>query len=337
MTADDILNAGEGYIIQSSRYVDNNWQEGSGFRMNAINDAKKNNIFNSTDATISLNEYESEFAHNRSWNLVGNPYPCYYDTRFMDFNAPITVWNMNNNTYTAYSPSDDSYILCPGEAFFVQRPVDNDIINFAKEGRQTNRSVRALESPARAKAFSQNMCNRIIVNITISDGDNTDRTRIVLNDNATMDYEMDKDATKFMSSDITVPQIFTSTSGINYAINERPVSDGLVPLNLHIGKAGLQSISLPEAVNGYTVMLEDKAEGKIITLTAGEEYTFSSNSGDCYGRFVLHFASETTGIDNINSDLQMNSAIYSIQGVKVSTPSQKGVYIQNHKKVLINK
>lgn len=337
MTADDILNAGEGYIIQSSRYVDNNWQEGSGFRMNAINDAKKNNIFNSTDATISLNEYESEFAHNRSWNLVGNPYPCYYDTRFMDFNAPITVWNMNNNTYTAYSPSDDSYILCPGEAFFVQRPVDNGIINFAKEGRQTNRSVRALESPARAKAFSQNMCNRVIANITISDGDNTDRTRVVLNDNATMDYEMDKDATKFMSSDITVPQIFTSTSGINYAINERPVSDGLVPLNLHIGKGGLQSISLPEAVNGYTVMLEDKAEGKIITLTAGEEYTFSSNSGDCYGRFVLHFASETTGIDNINSDLQKNSAIYSIQGVKVSTPSQKGIYIQNHKKVLINK
>ena len=181
------------------------------------------------------------------------------------------------------------------------------------------------------------MCNRVIANITISDGDNTDRTRVVLNDNATMDYEMDKDATKFMSSDITVPQIFTSTSGINYAINERPVSDGLVPLNLHIGKGGLQSISLPEAVNGYTVMLEDKAEGKIITLTAGEEYTFSSNSGDCYGRFVLHFASETTGIDNINSDLQKNSAIYSIQGVKVSTPSQKGIYIQNHKKVLINK
>lgn len=337
LTGDDVLNAGEGYIIQGSRYVGNNWQDYSGFRMNAVNDAKKNNIFNSADATVSLNEYESEFAHNRSWNLIGNPYPCYYDTRFMDFNAPITVWNIRDNTYTAYSPSDDSYVLCPGEAFFVQRPVDNGIINFAKEGRQTNRSARAMEAPARAKASSQNTNNRVIVNVTISDGENTDRTRIVLNDNAAMDYEMDKDATKFMSSDISVPQIFTSNNGINYAINERPISDGLASLNLHIGKDGLYSISLPETVNGCIVRLEDKKEGKIVTLSADADYTFSAKSGDCTGRFLLHFSDETTGIDDINSSVEENSTFYSIQGVKVTSPSQKGVYIQNGKKVMINK
>lgn len=337
LTSDDVLNAGEGYIIQGSRYIGNNWQEHSGFRMHAINDSKKNNIFNSADATVTMNEYESEFAHNRSWNLIGNPYPCYYDTRFMDFNAPITVWNMRDNTYTAYSPSDDSYILCPGEAFFVQRPIDNGTINFAKEGRQTNRSVRTINAPARAKAFAQYSTNRIIANVTISDGENTDRTRVVLNDNATMDYEMDKDATKFMSSDPSVPQIFTSKNGINYAINERPISDGVVSLNLHIGKDGFYSISLPETVDGYNVILEDKIEGKMITLTADTEYTFSAKSGDCTGRFLLHFSDETTGIDEINSTIKDNSSFYSIQGIKVTTSSQKGVYIQNGKKIMINK
>lgn len=337
MSNDDVLNAGEGYIIQGSRYINNNWQDYSGFRMKAINDAKKNLIFNANDVTVTLKEYESEFAHNRSWNLIGNPYPCYYDTRFMDFNAPITVWDMRNNTYTAYSPSDDSYILCPGEAFFVQRPVDNGIISFAKEGRQTNRNVRAIEAPTRAKAFSQNTTNRIITNVTISDGENTDRTRVVLNDNATMDYEMDKDATKFMSSDPSVPQIFTSKNGINYAINERPVSDGVVSLNLHIGKDGLYCLSIPENVDGCIVRLEDKIEGKIITLTTDTEYTFSAKLGDCTGRFVLHFTDETTGIDEINSSIKENSAFYSIQGIKVTTPSQKGVYIQNGKKIMINK
>lgn len=339
MNSDDVLSAGEGYIIQGSRYVDNTRQDYSGFRMKAINDAKKNLIFNSTNATISLNEYESEFAHNRSWNLVGNPYPCYYDTRFMDFNAPITVWNMRNNTYTAYSPSDDSYILCPGEAFFVQRPIDidNGMINFAKEGRQTNRSVRTIETPARAKAYSKNVTKRIITNITISDGENTDRTRVVLNDDASMDYEMDKDATKFMSSDISVPQIFTSMNGINYAINERPISDGVVALNLRIGKDGIYSISLPEDIDGYIVKLEDKIEGKSIVLTAGDAYNFSTESGECNGRFILHFSDVATGINDVKSNILENNVIYSIQGAKVNTPTQKGIYIQNGKKIIYNK
>lgn len=337
MNSEDVIKAGEGYIIQGSRYIDNNWQECSAFRIKAINDAKKNNIFNTADAMVYLNEYESEFAHNRSWNLIGNPYPCYYDTRFMDFKAPITVWNMRDNTYTAYSPSDDSYILCPGEAFFVQRPVDNGVINFAKEGRQTNRSVRAIEAPVMARTFSQNTTNRIIANITISDGMNTDRTRVVLNDNATMEYEMDKDATKFMSSVVSVPQIFTSMNGINYAINERPVADGVVALNLRIGKDGLYRISLSKLSNGSGVRLEDKAEGKIVTLSVNTEYTFFAKSGDCTGRFLLHFSDETTGIGEINSDIKKNNTFYSIQGIKVATPLQKGVYIQNGKKVMINK
>ena len=165
LDSNDVLNAGEGYILQSSRYIGNNWQDASLFHMNAVNNTNKNNIFRTTDVIVTLNEYESEFAHNRSWNLIGNPYPCYYDTRFMDFEAPITVWNMRSSTYEAYSPSDDSYILCPGEAFFVQRPVANGNIVFSKDGRQTNRDVRALESNARANIVSRNTATRTIINL----------------------------------------------------------------------------------------------------------------------------------------------------------------------------
>lgn len=334
LTGDDMLNAGEGYIIQGSRYVGDSWQDYSGFRMKAVNDGKKNNIFNSADATVTLTAYESEFAHNRSWNLIGNPYPCYYDTRFMDFDAPITVWNMNNNTYTAYSPADDSYILCPGEAFFVQRPVDSGTITFAKEGRQTNREVRAIEAPAKAKAKA---ANRAIANLTITDGHNTDRTRIVLNDNARMDYEMDKDATKFMSTDMTVPQIYTTSNGVNYAINERPAADGIVSLNLYIGKDGTYTISLPEEVAGYEVRLEDKAEGKTVVLNAGDTYTFTAKAGNCNGRFLVSFAGEATGLDTLAPANTEQNAIYTTEGVRVSKPSQKGIYIQNGKKIMFNK
>lgn len=335
----DVMNAGEGYIIQSSRYVGSNWQDYSGFHMKAINNANKNNIFRTTDVTVTLNEYESEFAHNRSWNFIGNPYPCYYDTRFMDFGAPITVWNMRNSTYEAYSPLDDSYILCPGEAFFVQRPIEKGNIVFSKNGRQTNRDVRSIEAPAYAKRDKSNaiMSPRTIVNLTLSDDNNTDRTRIVLNENASLQYEMEKDASKFMSTDASVSQIYTSANGINYAINERPVADGSVNLSTYIGKEGLYTISLANEVNEYNVILEDKAENKSVVLTEGNGYTFSAKAGTYTNRFVVHFDNVATGIEDVRLVENNNSSIYSIDGMKMSAPTKKGVYIQNGKKVMLNK
>jgi hypothetical protein len=167
LTADDEIKAGEGFIIQGSRYVNNNWQEGSGFHLKAINNGNKNNLFRTTDITVALNEYPSSFTHNRSWNFIGNPYPSYYDTRFMQFQAPITVWDSYNNTYKAYSTADDAYILSPGEAFFVQRPVDNGNIVFGKDGRQTTREARTIEEAAGVRAQSANV--RTIVNLTLTD------------------------------------------------------------------------------------------------------------------------------------------------------------------------
>ena len=330
---DDLLKAGEGFIFQSSRYIGSSSQSWSSFRMKAINNTNKNNIFRTTDVTVALNTYESEFAHNRSWNLIGNPYPCYYDTRFMDFEAPITVWNMRNNTYQAYSPSDDSYILCPGEAFFVQRPVDNGNIVFSKEGRQTNRNVRTIEASRRVSYDSP----RTIINLSLSDGNNTDRTRIVLNDNATLQYEMNKDASKFKSADVTVPQLFTTTEGVDYAINERPLADEQVCLSVYIGTEGLYTIALTNEVNGYNVVLEDKAANKFVDLTADGEYTFSAEAGTYTSRFVLHFDNETTGIEDVRSNANDDAAVYSVEGVKMTNPSKRGVYIQNGKKIMLNK
>lgn len=334
MNGDDILEAGEGYIIQGSRYVGKEWQYYSGFYMEAINNANKNNIFINTDATVQLKEYQSEFAHNRSWNLIGNPYPCYYDTRFMDFSAPITVWNMNNNTYTAYSPMDDSYILCPGEAFFVQCPVEDKDILFSKEGRQTDRTVRAMEAKTRNKVAGQAV-NRIVVNLSLSDGTNTDKTRIVLNNEASLQYEMDKDASKFMSDEATVPQLYTSNSGVNYAINERPFETGVVDLCTRINVDGQYTLTLNNLPEDYRVELYDKKLNKRISLTDSQTYVFFAESGEDVNRFAVYFVNGATGIsENQNLDEPENET-YSIDGVKVNDSVRKGVYIRNGKKVIV--
>lgn len=338
MTADSTLQAGVGYIIQGSRYVDGSWQDYSGFRMKAINDTHKNDIFTTTDVNVALSEYKSDYAHNRSWNLIGNPYPCYYDTRFMNFTAPITVWSTKNSTYTAYSPVDDSYILRPGEAFFVQRPVDVSSITFSKDGRQTTSTARTIEaSEAKAMRAPSASTKRTLINLTLSDGENTDKTRIVLNAEAEMDYEMDKDASKFLSTDANVPQIYTTQNGVDYAINERPIAEGTVNVAVRVNANGTHAISLANEVEGYTLTLEDKLTGKTVSLTDEGAYEFSTTSDDAADRFVLHISNgSTTGINAINSDRNdAHSTYYTIGGQRISQPTEKGVYIKDNKKVLI--
>ena len=333
--SDDILEAGKGYILQSSRYIDNNRQEYSGFKVPAIDDAHKNDIFLADDAVVKLNEYESEFAHNRSWNLIGNPYPCYYDTRFMDFDAPITVWNMNNNTYTAYSPVDDSYVLLPGEAFFVQRPVDSESITFSKEGRQTNRTARTIEASAQSRAAALTT-PRTVINLTLSDGTSTDRTRVVVNEAATMDYEISRDANKFFSLDPTAPQLYSVNGDIEYAINERPMNDGKFRIMARIATDGIYTIALGNTVEGYEVILEDNTTGKRTVLNK-ENYVFNVEQGNTLCQFTLYLQSILpTSIDGIeNSDNANGENLYRIDGIKAEGSARGGLYIQDNKKVIL--
>ena len=336
MKAEDILKAGEGYIIQSSRYNDDGWQSYSGFVFKAVNNEKKNLLFTTENVDRSLTEYASEFAHNRSWNLIGNPYPSYFDTRFMQFDAPITVWNPRRRTYTAYSPADDAYILYPGEAFFVQCPVENTHVVFTTDGRQKTSAVRELDSEQiQVKRNASAM--RRVVNLTISNGTLFDRTRIVFNDEAGCHYEMDKDASKFMSPDFSVPQISTVENGTIYAINERPLGNGLINLNTRIGADGLYTIALVEPLENCKVILEDKVLAKSVVLSAHDSYSFFAKSTDTVNRFILHFVQDVTGIEGVSECNEGTPSIYTLEGVKVKEPLQKGIYIRDGKKVLFNK
>ena len=85
----------------------------------------------------------------------------------------------------------------------------------------------------------------------------------------------------------------------------------------------------------YYVFLLDKMNGNKILLS-NEEYSFTAKAGVDTARFSLIFsAKETTGIYDINTGNNIDSNIYNLNGVKVSKPTQKGIYIQNGKKIII--
>lgn len=301
--ADGTLTAGQGYIMQSERYNESY----AGFLFKATDNGNKNLIFANSDRSVALSEYVSEFSHNRSWNLTGNPFPCFYDSRFMEFSAPITVYNEYNETYEAFSLTDDSYILRPGEAFFVQKPVDTDAITFTTEGRQTGRQVRTIETAAAAQSTrAAEAAPREVFNLYLSDGTSTDKARFVINSAASAAYDQNTDAGKFMSLNKGVAQLFTLKDGVRMAINERPMGDGTVSLGAYFGSEGTYTLTL-DTRSDRTVTLIDRLTGTETEL--GEDgYSFTAARGETTDRFLIRMGG-TSGVSH---------AVASDGGIRIS-------------------
>ena len=336
LKADDVLEAGKGYIMHCYN-PDNDLVK---FRISPLTTTvNRQLLFASGDRTLPLEENLSEFEHNRSWNLIGNPYPSFYDTRFMEFDAPFMVWNSYTQNYYAYNPADDAYILSPGEALFVQRPVDQKDITFLKDGRQISQYARTLiDETTQARARGKEGVLRSVFNLTLFGENTSDRTRVVLNDEASMTYEMNKDAAKFASTVPTVAQIYSWNGESRYAINERPTGSGIVNLGVHCGTKGTYTIALANAVDGQ-VILEDKLMNISTEITADKGYSFEAEAGDDDSRFVLHITrgigggDDTTGINGITTETGEKQEVYSLDGIKMNA-AKKGVYIQNGKKII---
>ena len=322
ITIDSVLHAYEGYILKCS-------MSNASFTFPAMNGGV-NKLFEKNDAIVPVHEYISEFDHNRSWNFIGNPYPCYYDTRRMEFTAPITVWNRDDNRYDAYSPVDDSYILEPLEAFFVQAPIDQEAITFNKEGRQINNIAQDVEISDSTINYAMKMQDRKLFNISISDGKDEDRTRIVLNESASCGYELDKDATKLIDAGSEAMLIYTLVDSLKYAINERPLDDETVSLGFYAPYKGEYTISLDTKEN-ERVLLIDHEKCIQTDLTIGF-YSFSAEKGYTDKRFSVLFGKDgNVGIEDIeNTNIQFkvnrnqltvtaDYTVYSIDGKHIAT------------------
>lgn len=337
--ADGVLKAGKGYIIQAANNTtnENGNSQGAIVRFPSRNTVTKNRLFTSNNVIVPLEEFPAEFAHNRSWNLVGNPYPCYYDMHYLmdDFTTPIVLWR--GSSYQAYSPVDDDIILRPNEAFFVQRPLDVEQMVFGAEGRMhytaayNANTTPGAGAPARMKADS----DRSVFNFVINGCGSDDRARIVINDNALMDYELDKDAVKFFAEVSTGAEIYVD-GNVKYDICERPLESGVATLGTCIAAEGEYTISLSgRNVAGWSVILTDTETGISTDLTESD-YTFDAEAGETAGRFVVSFkAPDHSAIDGVNAAADNIVRVIDIAGVVVfegrlddfKASAQPGVYV----------
>lgn len=277
------LKQGVGYIFQTAK---------SGNLTLRVTKEKFGKL-DANNIVKDLSSYPSANEQNASWNFIGNPQISYMDAASLGYDAPITYWN--GNSYEAVRPGDDEFALQPFQAFFVQKPVDVSNIEFKAEDRITKSESINKQNNARARRIGRGINpERLLINLTLSDGNHTDKTRVVFNDKKSQAYELDCDAAKFAAIN-DAPQFYTiEAKAGNLAINERPM--GSVKLGFAAKKAGNFTISAKRM--DQPMLLQDNQTGATYDLTEGD-YQFASNAGTFENRFVLVPSRGTTGIADI--------------------------------------
>ena len=312
------LKQGVGYIFQTA--------QGGNLTLRVTKE--KFGKLDANNIVKDLSSYPSADEQNASWNFIGNPQISYMDAASLGYNAPITYWN--GNSYEAVRPGDDEFALQPFQAFFVQKPVDVSNIEFKAEDRITKSESINKQNNARARRIGRGINpERLLINLTLSDGNHTDKTRVVFNDKKSQAYELDCDAAKFAAIN-DAPQFYTiEAKAGNLAINERPM--GSVKLGFAAKKAGNFTISAKRM--DQPMLLQDNQTGATYDLTEGD-YQFASNAGTFENRFVLVPSRGTTGIADIVKKTGINIMptdaginLNSVDGKKVTIYAADGTML----------
>ena len=320
------LHRGTGYIFQSA--------ESGKLTLPVVKE--KFGKLEAENVQEDLGTYASNNEQNASWNFVGNPHTSYFDMDDLGYNAPITYWN--GMSYEAVRPGDDNYVFKPFQAFFVQKPQDVNEMEFGAEFRLTQTDSQKRSSANKAKRLAKGVnINRQMVNLTLSDGTHTDKTRVVFNEDKTQRYELDCDAAKFESS-TAVPQLYTlEANNVKFAINERPL--GSVNLGFEVQKAGDYTISAIRMDS--PMLLKDNSTDAIVDLSTSD-YHFTSEAGTFNGRFTLIPNKSTTGIADFAKNTGVSIiptegginfsgvegkhvSIYSLNGFEIGSTQSSGI------------
>ncbi len=299
--ATDTLRAGEGFIIQA--YTTQGWTADMVF--SALDDNAKQNIFTPSVQSLPLQQHPAELAWNANWNFVVNPYPCFYDTRAIGGNGIITVYETGRGDYyRSYSIADDYYVLYPYEGFLYQAAPGEAALRMPLEGRQHSTCAEGVSYQGyvdEGEYWAPERATRTMLNFYLEQNNNKDRARVVLNETASMDYEVGVDATKMFAPGSTAAQLYAQQGGAKQSILERPTGNGIVYLGVKLMESGDCTISLPET-RGLNVNLYD-TETNVMTNLSLTDYTFFGTPGENSQRFIIGLVGDATALENFISGL----------------------------------
>lgn len=319
--ADGTLRRGQGYIIQANK---------TGWLYMPVAAENHSQFFGANEVTMPLADNPCETEANAGWNFVANPYPCYYDIYHINMQAPITVWN--GSTYRAFSLNDgdrgdDTFVLRPMQPFFVQKTAANISAGMPLVGRQVNTVIDRTRAPRRESQGVNPLRNLLNLELTKMDGTEADDyTRIVINEEASLEYERTGDASKFMSMDDQVAQFFSlGENNTPLAINERPYDNGIVNLGVYMPKSG-ETYTISATRSDRQAWLYDAETGIEQDLTLGDYMFTSSKSGFDCNRFSIRFSPVTNAVDKVSEVLTKVNAGKGVLAITAADEAKVAVY-----------
>lgn len=321
-TINDAIQPNKGYMV----YLGNGQFTTTDITVDVTGSVRKNN------QTINLNYTNTGATADDGWNLIQNPYPSAVSWAGLkgataNIDNAIYIYNPDLNSgaggYASYvngvsSPAvgaggvDDNIAMCQG--FFVHS-TGATALN-ATESNKVSSNPTFLKSSAGPSALFR--VNLYALN-------STDETVVYFEPTATTNFEADFDSYKIPPGDPNVPQIATTSNGLDFQINgvQPLVGSFSIPLKTTSGAAGNFTIAIPDLNDmpqGVCINLWDKWNSVSTDLT-NSTYAFYLPDTTLSPRFELHIT--LNGL-SINSQLNQPSCAAPLSGSIVAKGLSQG-------------
>lgn len=286
---------------------------------------------NNNEPTVSLSRTTGQT--KAGFNLIGNPYPCYYTWSKAQADASnllYTVWyRTKDGSYTFHtfnmdgeisSPASVTNYIPPMQAFWVRVDADSDgseDITFLKANRShADVNTNKLKAPK----VNQNK----ILRLDVSNGTNSDETVLYFNENAANNYDS-FDSPKMSNNSTSIPEIYTLAGSEQLVINgmQSLSLDTDIPLGFRTLQANSFVIKATELTGFDTntkVYIRDNQNlsEPEVELTLNKDYTFTSGITDDASRFSIVFKS-SGAVTGLCSPLDLdNLSVYVDKSNKIS-------------------
>ena len=248
---------------------------------------------------VTRGDNGTEDVYNMFWVISqGNAYNVNEENRRFSINATYLVGQEVGSTYAPY-PDANGLQIAPMQLFIVYANKELDLTIPASERKHGNMPFLRNATPV--------IDNELLLEVTDSQTQGFDRACVVFRPGASLAATDSYDAAKLFNRSGGVNQIWLPTGNTPADGN---LSVSVVPYETSSLEVAWQPSTTPQecTMTAYRqetltvperVRLEDRQTGVITDLYANSSYTFQSSPTDRSDRFVLHFKSVLTDIDNM--------------------------------------
>lgn len=295
--------------------------------------ADVNSILNTGNGTLltdrnvvvnTLEHYVSQHGRqHEGWNLIGNPYLANINltkrqnvsfdpakvTKFIyQYNPAIENYETSDMTQF-----DQTQQIAPFQPYFVQTLTENAEIRITPVAKQTTINRKVFDYYTATERISLRLQ-------LLSEGVLSDRTDLILEEEASAEFVVNEDAPKLESMVATANQLYTVANGTNLSVNTLPVANGDIPLGLKIGTQSNLSFRTAH-LSGFApgeIRIVDRHTGQEWLPEANTEYTFRvAATGIDNNRFVIRINRTATGTNEIrNYPVTVENGICTISGLQ---------------------